>query len=618
MTFEISFLMSMSGLALIPGYFRFLKGREPLPARAVGVLSGVTLLVFAFDMTVISNDIFLAVAHLTVTFQAIKSFDLKEPWDHLQVYFMSLLQLVIASELTRSLTFGIVFIVFMVMLVTAMVLSHFLKQGTLGKVNTKKPVFIISILTVLATALIFVALPRTPHKVIGKTYKRGMKTVGFTERVQFGSFGEVKIDPSVVMRIEMSGKDWSPFYLRGLTFDYFDGLSWRNTAVKKYRVYKRIDEFMLSRYDKGDAIEQKIFLEPIDSAVLFGMNEISGIRADVRYLLKDSAGGVFLPRQRARRIGYTVFSIVRDGYEGIPEIRYLQLPDDMEKVADLARTVSANGETAYDKAGSIEQYLRNNYTYSLITTPPPVGLTPLEDFLFHAKTGYCEHYATSMVLMLRGLGIHARIVNGFYAGEKNEYGDYIIVRQRDAHSWVEALIDGKWRRFDPTPVVPTDRPLTLIYFLDLLKLNWFQYVVGYSSFEQRELIRMVSAPFRLYRSPYLDYRSITDFLGAITVFVLVVLLPFVLYRVLRRRKYGFFTEYYLRFRDTMRKKGITASPSMTASDYKKASSRFSAHKEVAEFLLLYEDHRFGNKSVGPAVRERYMRLFREIKKGRIF
>jgi len=82
----------------------------------------------------------LAVAHLTITFQAIKSFDLKEPWDHLQVYFMSLLQLIIASDLTRSLTFGFVFVVFMGLLVTAMVLSHFLKEGALGSISIRKPV----------------------------------------------------------------------------------------------------------------------------------------------------------------------------------------------------------------------------------------------------------------------------------------------------------------------------------------------------------------------------------------------------------------------------------------------------------------------------------------------
>src|SRR5574340_183552 len=144
LTGELNLLMTVSGLALLPGYYRFYKGMEPAPKWAIGSLSLLALAVFLTDSAIISRDVFLAVAHLTIAFQALKSFDLRVPWDHLQVYFMSLLQLIIASELTNSLFFGFVFVVFMVLLVTAMVLSHFLKEGALGRIGILKPVFYIS------------------------------------------------------------------------------------------------------------------------------------------------------------------------------------------------------------------------------------------------------------------------------------------------------------------------------------------------------------------------------------------------------------------------------------------------------------------------------------------
>src|SRR4030065_1545735 len=176
---EVTPIMSLTGIGLLPGYYRFLKGMPQAPGLAIGGFSGLTLLIFFFDTLIVSNDYFLGVAHLTITFQAIKSFDLKEPWDHLQVYFMALLQLLIASDLTRSLTFGVVFVVFMVLLVTAMVLSHFLKEGALGRISIRKPVLIISLCTLLMTVMIFVLIPRTSQKFFGKSHTKGIKTTGF-------------------------------------------------------------------------------------------------------------------------------------------------------------------------------------------------------------------------------------------------------------------------------------------------------------------------------------------------------------------------------------------------------------------------------------------------------
>jgi hypothetical protein len=119
---EVNPLMSLTGIGLFPGYYRFLRGMPCAPKWAISGCSVLTLFVFFFDALIISNDYFLAVAHLTITFQAIKSFDLKEPWDHLQVYFMALLQLIIISELIYSIAFGIIFIFFLIAFVSVIVI----------------------------------------------------------------------------------------------------------------------------------------------------------------------------------------------------------------------------------------------------------------------------------------------------------------------------------------------------------------------------------------------------------------------------------------------------------------------------------------------------------------
>jgi hypothetical protein len=613
LTGEINPLMTISGLAILPGYYRFLKGRQPAPKWAIGTFSIVTLIVFFADSLMISGDVFLAVAHLTITFQAIKSFDLKEPWDHLQVYFMSLLQLIIASDLTRSLTFGVVFVVFMVLLVTAMVLSHFLKEGALGRISIRKPVFLISLLTLCVTVLIFVLVPRTAHKFIGKSHAKGIKTTAFSEKVDFGSYGEVKLDPTVVMRVEMD-KDIRPLYWRGMALDYFDGNSWRNTREAKFRVGGSGDEFLIEQCNEGKTVEQRIYLEPIDSDIIFGLPKVCTVRAEGYSLLSDYGKGMYMRGKSSRRVKYIIHSMAGESYGGTREQRYVQLPVGIERIKALAENITAGTASDAQRAVMIEQYLKNNYTYSLETSGPPAGVSPVEDFLFNTKKGYCEHYATSMVMMLRSLGIPSRIVAGYYGGEKNEYGGYIIVRQSSAHSWVEALMGGRWERFDPTPESPVKPPATLALFIDSLQLNWSRYVVGFSSADQREIVRGLSMPFRLKRPSVFAVPDLKMLLYGAASIALLCLVLYLFFQMVRIRKYGFVTEKYLAFRRVMRKRGISMKQSMTAGEIKKMALPLGASVDIEDFLRMYEEHRFGGREMSAEDRERYVRLLREIKK----
>ncbi|RPI36952.1 MAG: DUF3488 domain-containing protein [Nitrospiraceae bacterium] len=615
LTGELNPLMTMSGLAILPGYYRFLKGGPHASKWAIGTLSLLTLLVFFADSLLISGEVFLAVAHLTIAFQAIKSFDLKEPWDHLQVYFMSLLQLIIASDLTSSLTFGVVFVVFMVLLVTAMVLSHFLKEGALGRISIRKPVFLIAFLTLFVTVLIFVLVPRTAHKFFGKSHAKGIKTTGFSEKVDFGSYGEVKLDPTVVMRVEMD-KDVRSLYWRGLALDYFDGNSWRSTKDAKYRVDRSGDEFLVGQCDKGRTVEQRIYLEPIDSDIIFGLPKICTVRSEEFSLLSDYGEGIYMRGKSSRRVKYSIYSVVGEGYGGTRDQRYLRLPRrGVERIKAFAAGITRGTTSDEQRAVMIEQYLKNNYAYSLETSRPPEGVSPVEDFLFNTKKGYCEYYATAMVLMLRSLDIPSRVVTGYYGGEKNQYGGYIIVRQSDAHSWVEALINGSWERFDPTPEVPVLRPSSVALFIDSIKLNWSRYVVGFSSADQRGIMRGLSMPFRLKRLPGYAAPDVRMFLYGAASIALLCLLIYLFFHMMRIRKYGFITENYLAFRRVMRKKGIRMKHSMTAGEVKQMALPLGMSDDLEEFLRIYEEHRFGQRELSPEDRDRYVRLLKKIKKG---
>jgi len=607
-------VMFMPALVLVPGYIRLWKDMPSAQKWLVSSLSVSALFFFAFDSLIMTGDLFIAVAHLSIIFQAIKSFDLKEPWDHLQVYFMSLLQLIIASELTRSIVFGAVFIVFLIALVTAMVTSHFIKEGASRKIRLKMPVAIISVLTLITTGLFFVAAPRVKGGVIGKSRTTAIKTAGFSEKVNFGSFGEVKLDPTIVMRVELPEKAASQLYWRGMTLDYFDGISWLDTIKERNRVDKNGNIFMTLPVSLDNAIVQKIFIEPLDSDVIFGLGSIAGIEIDLRTVFTDSAGAVFAPEKSPKRLAYTAYSVSEEPLAPENVRDYLQFPVGFEKTGKLTDDITRNLNSDIEKALKIENHLKTNYKYSLKTSPPAAGITPIENFLFNSKTGYCEHYATAMTLMLRRAGIPARIVTGFAGGEKNKYGDYIIVRQSDAHSWVEAVIDGKWKRFDPTPPAAQFKMPSLIsLYIDYLRLKWYRYVVGFSSSDQKNLIRFISMPF--VKIPAMPEIRIGWLKGLIYILLAaggIALAIFLLSRI-KIRRYGFATANYLRFRQYVKRKGASVTASSTPSDIAREASKLGMGDKAFEFIRLYERARFGGKELSAGEKQRYASINKNLK-----
>ena len=124
------------------------------------------------------------------------------------------------------------------------------------------------------------------------------------------------------------------------------------------------------------------------------------------------------------------------------------------RTAALARELRREHPDDADLANALlERFNRMPYRYTL--QPSLLGDAPVDEFLFDTLEGFCEHYASAFVVALRAAGVPARVVTGYLGGEMN--GDYMIVRQSDAHAWAEAWIDGAWQRFDPTGAVAPSR-----------------------------------------------------------------------------------------------------------------------------------------------------------------
>jgi len=472
--------------------------------------------------------------------------------DYLQLFALSFLLLAAATAFNEDLTFGLFFIVYVVCGVLTFAMHHLRVQleenVARGGMRTRQLfgfqyLSVLSVLALLifaASVAFFFLFPRMGFGFFVQKSREGAQTTGFSESVELGSHGAIKSDTTVVMRIEFPAgrpEDTSDLHWRGITFDHYDGTRWTSTLNEEQGLSSNADwSFELphpGHMPRGDGLEQRIYLEPIGSAVMFGLHELSRVElADKdktaatilnRHQLSVSPGGdvrhLVRSRPRARfeppTVGYQYLATSDVGSppvarlkESPPELRlvglnrdaaraYVQLPKGSERLAALAKEVSSGADNDYDRVNRVEGYLKENLTYTT-DLPDPGDMSPLDAFLFKHRKGHCEYFATALVMMVRSLGIPARSVNGFLGGQWNDFDDFLAVRNADAHSWVEVYFPGEgWVEFDPTPSAGNVSDQTSFWdpateLWDSLRFKWVKYVIEYDLETQVEFLRKAS------------------------------------------------------------------------------------------------------------------------------
>ena len=476
------------------GYISLIRGGKPANRILLNIAAFFTLLFFISDMFVISGDLLIAVGNLTLAFHAIKSFDIRTPGDGLQVFFMSVIQLVVASELDQPLIFAAIFLVFMASSVLFIMASYQAAEVEKMPKGLLKSGIVLTLGVLPLVAVIFILMPRGAGGLFGSR-NRQKAISGFDDKVSIGTFEEVISSADVVMRITLpQGQRVEPYW-RGKVFESYEKNSWENHWTHGFPYRNRKGEIQLVRKMPKHGILQDVLLKPPKSGTVFGLSEIAWIACDSRWVVEYPNGEVAVSRRRKKRLSYKVISTGEQ-----PKVRkktlnlYLQLPGGMEKIRELARKITEPVPGTAGKCRAIVNWLKQNCRYSLnVPLAATVG-NPIEDFLFHTRRGYCEYYATSMVLMLRSVGIPARIVAGYRGGDFNPYGGYYVIRQANAHTWVEAAIGKQWVRFDPTPATSGGKRSLFSDYLDILGFAWDRYVVGYSVEDRQSLLGQFKWP----------------------------------------------------------------------------------------------------------------------------
>lgn len=466
-----------------------------IPIGLLGVL-------WAYDW-VLAGDTFVGMLAIMVS---LKPMEIQTRRDKMITVFLS--YFIILTHLLYDNSFFIALYMLLSVWFTTAVLIH------INHTSEGMPVYLklsarIMIQAVPLTVAAFVLFPRIEGQFWG-VFNPAAERTGFSERLSPGDISSLAQNNAIAFRVDFHGNVPAPdhLYWRGIVFWHFTGLNWE----RGNRVPTR-----QSSFPGIETVAYTVFLEPHYKRWWFALDLPESAPRQVR-LLDDFTLASW--RRVTERKVYTIRSHL--AYHTGPlrfwEAAALELPPQgnprARALVQKWTRLKPEPEAIIAKALSFLKV--NGFSYTL--RPTPLQGDSIDDFLFRTRNGYCEHFASAFAFLMRAARVPARIVGGYLGGERNPFGNYLIVRQSDAHAWVEVWLPKTgWTRIDPTSAIaparvrqgsaaalpPAERPIYLSsqflarlyrfwkpvqFAWDRVNTGWNLWVIGYSRGRQRELL----------------------------------------------------------------------------------------------------------------------------------
>lgn len=460
-------------------------------------------------------DARLPLAHLLIWLQVLHSFDLPRRKDVFYTLWVALILISVAATTSRDIGFGLFVGLYAIFSVASLIASHLSSQGVRAAKGfwTRLTLPVLG-LTLGLAAVTFLVMPHYEGMQVqtfpvsihiqsvpffdgqiknqsyptrsGNTSDAGTNIetqarrqfdpnayYGFTTQLDLNYRG--KLSDEIVMRVRSSRES----YWRGMAFDVYDGQRWKMTRPFKLRrlstavlpIWIRETRELKKNVVRRERVIQTYYIERDQSNLIFKAPYAEQIFFPTDYVLMDDYGGLRSPIELFADTTYTVISeipefdpqsLAKVSWKQVEAARrdpslavepaYYTMPAIPARVGDLARRVAARTTGPYAAVKALESYLKLNYPYDLDIPEFPLNRDSIDYFLFEQKAGYCEHFASSLAIMARSLGLATRFVTGYIPGQYNPMTGYFDVRSSDAHGWVEVYFPHHgWVPFDPTP-----------------------------------------------------------------------------------------------------------------------------------------------------------------------
>lgn len=370
------------------------------------------------------------------------------------------------------------------------------RRAPAARMPQRLPVAAATVLILLVAVPLFATLPRFRDPFIfGQGAGDTLRTTGFSDVVDLDLTSSIRGNRDVVMRLQFDGggPPGSELRFKAATYGRYQGRRWNRTPQLGVPVNAAGGRFRLGRATPVASAE--VYLEPLRSrSLVLPLEAVAVERLAMPNLYRDPGGAYALPLIPRKALAFRVEMAAQPVIAANPgPAQGPGSPLDVSGLTPRMRALAAStmGQgSAEQRVDRLERHMLTSYTYTLDFVGRS-GESPLEAFLFEHQSGHCELFASAMVLMLRGEGIPARLVAGFLDAEHNPLQGYYIVRQDNAHAWVEAYTPERgWRVYDPTP--PDGRPsadpwslrLAFTQLWDYLIFRWDRYVLSFGSDDQ--------------------------------------------------------------------------------------------------------------------------------------
>jgi len=461
------------------------------------------------------------------------------------------------------------------------------------------------------TLILFLLVPRLQVPLWHLPDRGTGGVTGMSDRMSPGTVSQLAQSPEVAFRVRFAGSvpPRGELYWRGPVLDAFDGRTWTRSPSPWQSVPPM--------RPAGQAIEYTTILQPHGRRWLFPLDlpEHPPRRARLTPSY-ELLWGVSIDQT----LRYSLRSYSKYTLDATPETeeqtRALLFPHDSNpRTFALGQKLRRASQSDSARVAEVLSIFREQpFVYSL--QPPALSGDTSDQFLFETRRGFCEHFASSFVLLMRAAGVPARVVTGYQGGEVNPLDEYLIVRQSDAHAWAEVWLTGiGWYRVDPTAAVSPERielglhaavgalrtlPLLArrdfgfvhraVLAWDALNNRWNEWVVGYGAVAQRDFLTALG----LRDKGYLGAVAMT--LAALSVAGLVLWLAATFWVRARRttdpaaRAYGIFC-HRLAHRGLQR--GESEGPVAFAD--RAAATRPDLAAEIRQITRAYTQLRYGER-----------------------
>ncbi|MCC6861776.1 MAG: DUF3488 domain-containing protein [Bryobacterales bacterium] len=499
--------------------------RVRIPDRLLVALTLAYLGFYPLDYLYVSRDFLQATVHLVFFLTAARILTARTRRDHFYSGVLAFLQLLAAALVSNHPGFFVFLGLFLLFAIAAFTSAEIHRSmGRPWRVARSGLAWfqwrlaalavIISVGILWLTAGLFFLLPRTAGAAFRRMAAEREHLPGFSNRVNLGAIGRIKARSNPVMHVRFYDRGGGPqLKWRGGALVDFDGRTWSNPAEPGQVVPLVGGRAVLASDDQrrrvGKRVVYLVNVRAMDSDALFFAGAPEVLNLNAPSIVRTPEDSYRLGTGFNYGVQYEVFaSLGEPGLRAGAKLpadarrRSLRLPDVDPQVAALARKVTAGLGSDEARARALESFLRTAYGYTL-DLPDEETSDPVADFLFRRRQGHCEYFASAMVVMLRSIGIPARMATGFQGGVLNPISGLQVVRASDAHSWVEAWLPEKgWSSFDPTPPDPNPAPESLwtrfSLYVDAADTFWQEWVMGYDLGRQLSLAERVERSGRRF------------------------------------------------------------------------------------------------------------------------